>query len=90
MQNSEEYQQLCSCLQNLTLEERPDKRIWRLGGNTKYAVKSGYTMVNDGGTRSSVHTNIWKTPIQSQIPIFCWEQKNSYKRQSSQERMDRR
>lgn len=58
MQNSEEYQQLCSCLQK---EERPDKRIWRLGGNTKYAVKSGYTMVNDGGTRSSVHTNIWKT-----------------------------
>lgn len=67
-----EYLYLWNTLRDYQLIAEPDRTVWRWTQDSKFSVKSAYTMLHTGTTAFLGHKYIWKTWASLKIKIFLW------------------
>jgi len=72
MQAIHEYLALWDTLQDIQLNDQPDRTVWRWANDGAYSAKSAYYMLHSASTPFLGHKLIWKTWAPLRIKIFLW------------------
>ena len=67
-----EYLDLWSTLQNVILNDQPDRTVWRWTPDGLYTAKSAYAMLHAGSAEFRGHGLIWKTWAPLEVKVFLW------------------
>lgn len=67
-----DFLHLWHLMENVQLEDRPDRFIMRWTLDGKYSAKSAYIMLHAGSVRFKGHDLIWKIWAPLRIKIFLW------------------
>ena len=59
-------------MENVQLNELPDKLVWRWTADGTYTASSAYRMLHHGTTSSRGHRLVWKTWAPLRVRIFLW------------------
>jgi hypothetical protein len=67
-----EFLELWAATEDIQLNDREDKLVWRWTGDGEYTAKSVYKMLHGGSISFRGHSLIWKTWAPLKVKIFLW------------------
>jgi hypothetical protein len=67
-----EYLELWETMETVTLNDQPDKIVWRWTPDGSYSARSAYRMLHTSAVLFLGHSLIWQTWAPLRVKIFLW------------------